>query len=433
MTEISETRSKSKKPAHYYFLYLVGILVLVQIIDSYSASYTGAFPSKIIEEFLADYSRNDADATMNLSLGIATLGMYFAFFSQALSDKFGRKPLLVFTTLGMGVSALLLNFSYSIVSYTAILFLSYIFVSSDLWLIYITEESTPEKRGFYTNVVMALGILGPIFIPLFRSIHITEMSPVGSWRGLTYFPIALGIPLSMIIFFTIRETSKYKELGKEVREHARSPRVSLRENLVQLFRADRRGEFIILCIMSLSLGFNYLILQMAESYANKNTGLTEEDISSIITIIALSVIGMYLVLAFLADRIGRKKILYVFSILLPVGTILLYLGGKLGTQEYAFIATGMTFGYVGHNGLQILFRIIIVEILPTGRRGTGSGLRAFLQSLGITGGFFLGSVLTMHLGLGLTFVLFGIPVFANIPLIFRYLKETKGADLSKVE
>ncbi|MBN2157491.1 MAG: MFS transporter [Candidatus Lokiarchaeota archaeon] len=430
---IDEKGATTVKRKKGYFIYLLIILVFVQLLDSYSASYTGSFPSKIIEEFLSGYSQNKADSIMNLSIGLATLGMYFVFFSQGISDRFGRKLMLILTTFGMGLAALLLNFSVNIQTYTIFLVFTYMFVSSDMWLIYITEESDAKHRGLYTNIVMALGILGPIFIPLFRNIFIPEGSEIGSWRGMTYFPIALAFPLGMLMIFTIKESSKFELMKKDAIKIKSELKPKFNKNLKLLFKSTRKAEVLVLAFMSFTLGLNYLLLQMAESFAASNTSLTEDAISNIIMIIAVSIIIAYLVIAFLSDKIGRKFLLYIFSAMLPIGSVLLYLGGKLGSNEFLLISMGMTMGYIGHNGLQILFRIIIVEILPTDRRGTGSGFRAFVQSLGITLGFFIGAFSTQHIGLGITFLIFGIPVLLNIPLIHIFLKETKGTDLTAVE
>jgi len=433
VNEIDAEKTHTVKRSRGYFFLLLVFLVFIQLLDSYSASYTGSFPSKIIEEFLTGYPQNTADSIMNLCIGLASLGMYSVFISQGISDRFGRKPMLIITTFGMGIAALLLNFSTNIQTYTIFLVFTYMFVSSDIWLIYITEESDAKKRGFYTNIVMALGILGPFFIPLFRSLFITETSAVGSWRGMTYFPMAIAFPLGFLMVFFVKETSKY-ELSRSIHVgKIPAERGKIIKNMKQLFLTQRRKEVVVLCVMSFMLGLNYLILQMAESFAASSTSLTEGEINNIIIIIAISIFFAYLIIAFLSDKIGRKFLLYIFSAMLPIGCVLLFIGSKLGSNEFLLMSLGMTLGYIGHNGLQILFRIIIVEILPTERRGTGSGFRAFIQSLGITLGFFIGAFFTQQIGLGITFLIFGIPVVLNIPLIYVFLKETKGADLTAIQ
>ena len=422
--ESSPIRSKS------YFRYMLLILILVTILDAYTTGYIAAFPSKIVEEFLSDYSVNQANSIMALSIGIATIGMYFVFINQYLADKLGRKFMLFITTLGMGISALLFSLSQDIIQFTIFLFLTYLFFSSDLWLIYINEESEPEKRAFNTNIIAAISIVGTLLIPIFRSIFITETSPVGSWRGMTLFPIFLGIPLAIIIFFTIKETSNYQEIKKD---KSLRKSIFLKENIKALFKSDRRKEFIVLLIMSYFTGLNFIMLQLFESFISTSTDLTESHINIIILIVVVSLVVGYITTGIIADKIGRVPLLYIFSILLPVATIFLFIGSNLSANIFIIITISIALGYVAYTGLLILLRIIIMEIIPTDKRGTGTGIRALITALGITSGFIIGSIITFHYGLGMTFLIISLPLIINVPLIHKYIKETKGTDLREIK
>ncbi|TFG08949.1 MAG: MFS transporter [Promethearchaeota archaeon] len=423
----SISRSKS------YFRYMILILVLVQILDAYTTSYTAVFPSKVAEEFLKGYSANEQAAIMALSIGIATVGMYFVFVNQFLADKLGRRLMLFITTLGMGVSALFLALSQDIIQYTIFLFLTYLFFSADMWLIYINEEAKSEKRAYYTNVVLAFGIAGPILMPIFRSIFITETSPVGAWRGMTLFPILLGIPLSIIIILTMKETAKYEEMkeGKLIQKEELS--ITFRENIRALFASDRKKELIALYVMSYFCGLNFIFLQLAELYIATTAGLPESSINLVIYIVAISVILGYLLTGIIADKIGRKPLIYLFSVLMFIATIILYFGSISSPAIFIFIVIGVALGYVAYDSLHIVLRIVTLEVVPTDRRGTGSGLRALITALGITSGFFIGSALSFAFGLGVAFILISIPLFINVLLAHKYLTETKGTDLAMVK
>ena len=117
--------SQKKSPiirSQKYLLYLLIILILIDILDAYCTNYINTFPSKIIAEFLSDYSEDEAAAIYMFSVGIATIGTFFVFVTQALADKFGRKIMLGVTTFGMGLSSLILTFSTNIVQFTIFLF-----------------------------------------------------------------------------------------------------------------------------------------------------------------------------------------------------------------------------------------------------------------------------------------------------------------------
>jgi len=154
--------------------------MFVEILDTYTTNFPNVIPSKIIEEFLSGFSEDAGAAIFSICIAIASIGMYFVFFNQLLADKFGRKILLATTVLGMGVFSLLTIFSTSIFDYTVYLFLLYLFFSSDIWVIYINEESPADKRGRLTNLVLIGGVTGSILLPVFRSIFISNTS--SNWR-----------------------------------------------------------------------------------------------------------------------------------------------------------------------------------------------------------------------------------------------------------
>lgn len=429
-----DIKKKSSDRTRKYFIYLFIILIFVQIMDAYTTSYTAAFPSKIIEEFLSGYSINEANAIYAICVGIATAGMYFVFITQYLADKIGRKYMLAFTTFGMGFSALLLALSTSIIMFTIFLFCTYLFFSTDMWLIYINEESPAEKKGYYSNLLLAFGIAGPILMPIFRSIFITENSPVGSWRGMTLFPILVGIPLSIIILITFKETRIYEKYREEENLAGRSP-VLLKDNIRALFQSEKKGEYKIVLVMSFFTGLNFIFLQMAESFIQSETALQESQVNLVILIVALSVIIGYLSTGALADRVGRVPLIYVFSILMPIASIFLYVGSTLTLAQGAFIIVvlGICLGYVAFNNVNILLRIVMFEITPTERRATAGGTRLLIFAFGMTTGFIIGSVFTLFLGLGVAFIVLSIPLLINVFLTKKYIKETKGTDLKEVK
>ena len=93
--ENSAMRSKS------YLIYMIFILIIVQILDTYTNFYNNVIPSKIIEEFLSGYSENVANSIFALCIAVASIGTYFAFLNQYMCDKVGRKVILIFTVFGI--------------------------------------------------------------------------------------------------------------------------------------------------------------------------------------------------------------------------------------------------------------------------------------------------------------------------------------------
>ena len=67
------TRSKS------YFRYLIFVLMLVQILDTYSTLYPGSIPSLILGEFYPGVPENITSSIAATAGSIISIGMYFCF------------------------------------------------------------------------------------------------------------------------------------------------------------------------------------------------------------------------------------------------------------------------------------------------------------------------------------------------------------------
>ena len=71
--------------------------------------------------------------------------------------------------------------------------------------------------------------------------------------------------------------------------------------------------------------------------------------------------------------------------------------------------------------------------IPTEARGTGNGLKSLIAAIGITSGLLLSSIIILFYGLVVAFVFYSLIILIDLPLIYFYIKETKGIDLSEVQ
>ena len=168
-------RSKS------YFRKMLFILMFVQILDAYVTIFPGSIPSFIAAEFLSTYSTEQQNSIMAFAGSIVSIGMYFLFFSQYLSDKLGRKKMLAITTFGMAFASLGMFLSINYIMYQSFVFILYFFFSSDIWVIIINEESESKKRAYYSNIIPLVGLTGPVLMVISRFIFATGGNTF--WRG----------------------------------------------------------------------------------------------------------------------------------------------------------------------------------------------------------------------------------------------------------
>jgi len=419
-----------------YFIYMVIVLMFVEIIDTYSTTFPTAIPSKVIDEFLLPYNPiNVAQSIMAACISIATIGTYFVFLNQYLADKVGRKKLLAFTVFGMGFSALLLFFSTSIVDYTIYLFLLFVFFSSDIWTIYINEEAPQEKRALWTNIVLMGGLIGAVLLIVFRSIFISET--ISYWRGMTFPAIFIGIILSIVILFTIKETSKFEEMKKNKGITKLSTKTMI-QDMKALFSGTNRNGFIAILIAGFIVTFNQVFKSMLEEFLSRSPYFTDDDATMILTIISAAVFIGYIVTGIVADKQGRKVLFYVYAILQPISVIFVVVGANSPSGAMIIVAVSAGISYISGQSLSVLIRIVSLELVPTEIRGMGTGVKSLIAAFGMTLGMAFSSV-SIHylpfedLNLGITFILFSLPYLLIIPLIYFFLSETKGVDLSNIE
>lgn len=415
-----------------YFKYLIIVLIFVQIVDSFTTSYTTMIPSQIINEFLSSFEENVATSIFALVTGFATVGMYVCSLNQYLSDRYGRKIMLIITIFGMAIVSLLIIFSQSIIDFTIYLFLLWFFTRSDIWLIYINEEAPQGKRAFWTNVVLIVGMIGVVLAPILRSIFITET--VSNWRALPLFSVILGFSLGLVLLFTLRDTKIYMEMKESDGDMGREEKkkVSFRENFKLMMGSANKKQLIVLLVMSFIMGINSTFRNLVEQLFSSNPSLDQSQVNIALIIASISVTFAFIIMGTLADKLGRIPLLYAFAILIPIARFIVVIGSVYSQSAFILSIVGGGLSEIGYWGEWVLISMVILEIIPTETRGTGSGLKSFFAGIGVTLGFFLSSLITFFISLEATFVILSFLLFINVFLIYKYLRETKNIDLKNI-
>jgi len=425
---MSNSDLKFKSITKRYFSYLIVILIGVQILDAYASVIVGAFPSKIAEEFLGDFSLNEQNAIMTFGSSVASVGALLIFFNQYATDRIGRKIMLVITVAGMAIASLLMILSQNYIQYVIFVLMLNFFQLSDIWFLYINEESPKEKRMFYTNILLIGGLIGSIMMVVLRSIFITDT--VSNWRMMMVFPILLGIPLTFVILFTIKETTQYQMMKKEGIKELKKEQSFLKD-VKAIFQTENRKSYTSILIMSAICGVTTIFLTLFEKYISDVGSISQEGITMIFLLTIFAVLMAYILNGILADRIGRKPLLYLWATIMPFAVIMWVLGA-LTPSAMILVPVGYALTHVCYWGLLGILRMLSIELISTEKRGTALGFRSLLNALGITFGLVIATPLTLFLGLGTTFLIFAFMVFLIIPLNYIYIKETKGIELSEI-
>ncbi|MHA1805247.1 MAG: MFS transporter [Promethearchaeota archaeon] len=410
------------------FKYLMIVMCLVQILDSFCTVFPGAIPSLIAAEFLGEYDINTQNSIMAFATGLVTIGMYFLFFNQYFADKIGRKKMLAVTILGMTAAALGMSLSTNYFMYMFFVFLMNFFFSSDIWLIYINEESKPTKRALYSNIALMAGLFGPIIMVISRFIFITETE--ANWRGMTLFPIFFGFPLFFLVVFTIRESSRYQMIKVD---RSKAIKRSFTEDLKSIFQTEQRRSYLALLLIATIRGASSIYMGLFEKYIADVGTISQSSVTLIFFMTVFTVLIAYAINGILADRVGRKPILCLWCFLAPFSVITWVFGAQNPEHAFIIVFIGYAISHITYWGSLGMIRLINIELIPTDRRGTGVGFRNLIGAIGGTVGLLLSSIVILFLGLGMTFVIFILGYFIIIPITYVYIKETKGVELATIK
>ncbi len=400
----------------YYFPLLILFLCLNDTFDTYATNYPNVIGSFIESEFSLTHS------TFLLIMGIASAGMYFVFVNQYLSDLFGRRVMMAVIMVGIGISSIIISTSMNPIQYTIGVFLLYIFFSSDIWVIFLSEQSSEKHRAKYISLVLIFGAIGGAFtIPLFRSI----LLPVYSWRSMMWFAY-IAIPIGFLAFI-FKESKAYRKMLTERIDRQEKQKLGDLKKVTKIFNKKIYKSTIVISLFGFFVGFNYVFNISGEPYLKIDRGLSDSQVNLVITLLALGAILGYLISGILSDYMGRKPTLYLFSALFPVGMLLVIFG------DFILILVGGFISSISYWSLFTTSRMVSLEIFPTDIRGAGAGFRNLCYAIGTTTGSFFTSFILKYIGLGFSFLLNSIFLVIMIPLIFLFIKETKGIKLDFTE
>nr|MDO8115343.1 MFS transporter [Candidatus Sigynarchaeota archaeon] len=406
-----------KERSTRYLVFLVIFLTINEIYDTYTTQY----PSIIVDLVEGEFGLNSSQYAF--FLGIITIGTYFAFISQYLADRIGRKIMLFVTLFGMGFASMWVGLGTNVVQYAIASFFLYIFFSSDIWTMYMVEESPKDHRGKMVNLVLVGGCIGALLVPgLFDALVVGAGY---SWRSMTWFAmLAMGFAF---ITLATKETRVYDALKQKRRQEEKKEErrafIHVIQDFKQPFLRETRLKTIILITFGFVIGMNYMFILMGKDFLVNVKHLSQDAASDVILFMGIAAIVGYLINGFLLDKIGRKKTLILFIALFPASIIIAVLGDLVAIYISVSLISASFWN------LGICSRIYCQELYPTAMRGQITGWRSLFYAMGSTAGALIGSIVLQYVDLGVLFIINSFIFLPFIPIIWKLLPETRSKQL----
>ncbi|MGW0082162.1 MFS transporter [Streptomyces sp. NPDC003393] len=256
-----------------------------------------------------------------------------------VSDRIGRKRTTLISGWGFTISTLLMGLlpghatwgSGAIVAFAALRLTSGVFLAGGYAapMPLALEQAGPERRGWVGGLI---GAGAPASFLVINSLLLLMLNVVPEDGFLSWgwrLPFLLGFLLGLVYLWSYRRVREDSEMFAQRRAEGR------RQPVVELFTTHRA---LILSVFLFTCGYWFatqmsvsflptLLVQVLGSSANLST--TAEVIAAVLTI------GLILVLARVGQRIGRRRLLMIWSLVMAfvvAGAFLALALGRGGHQ-----------------------------------------------------------------------------------------------------
>jgi sugar porter (SP) family MFS transporter len=397
-------------------------------------------------------------AMQGFAVSVALIGCVIgALFVGKPADIFGRRYILRYMALFFLLSMLLTGLATETWIFIIGRFIGGLAVggASVVTPMYISEVSPPKLRGRLVATAQFAIVLG-ILVSFFSNYFIDSIGGAGEWKWRWMF--LFGVFPSTIFFtllFFIQRSPRWlvkKGLIDEAREslirvnNVADPDLLIKEiqdsldkEVKSSYSALFRKPYFRLVLIGIGVGmFNQLsginIVNYYSTEIFKDAGISRETAFYLtvlvgITNLVFTIIGMSLI-----DKFGRKFLLYVGGIMMPL---------FLGTFAWADISgnANITIILISMLGFIAFFAVsqgtviwvILSEMFPTDIRARGSAIGSFSHWFFNTIISFVFPIALSTIGGGYAFLFFTIATIISL-IFYRFaLIETKGKSLEEIE
>ena len=392
-------------------------------------------------------------AVSSVLVGAAVL----AITGGSLSDRFGRRKMLLITSVVFIAGALVCAAASSI----QILILERVVVGMGIGLassvvpLYISEISPAKARGWQVSLFQLAVTVG-ILVAYVADYAFT---PSAAWRwmlGLAVIPGALlgagmlflpetprflarhgHFDLARTVLVKIRGTQDVEKELLEIKESSQAS--ALRGHISDLLQPALRPALIIgifLGVFQQVTGINTIIYYAP--YIIRAAGISSIQ-GSILATAGIGTVNvvMTLVSMWLIDRVGRRPLLLtgIAGMIVSLGAIgyVFHLSGPgRGLADLAVISLMF---YVASFAISLgpIFWLIIAEIYPLKIRGLATGIAAGVSWIANFAVSLTFLSLFKLLGPSLTFWMYGVLAIGSWLFCYHLVPETKGRTLEEIE
>lgn len=363
---------------------------------------------------------------LGFALSVISIGTIAAFFSVRLADRFGRRPVFLWSVAGYSVFTLLSAFSVGLYDFVCYQFIARMLMVTEIGVgaIILTEELSARYRGMGIVLMFSAATVGGIAgAQLFPIIAGTELG----WRLL--YLLGSGLLLFLpVIWVQLRETQRW-QAERRSGDIDRRPAVTIIKGIRAVFDAAYRKPLIAGSTIWFVTNFwTAIALFFFSYYAINERGWNAEQVGTTMTLGFFASLLGFAAAGPLLDFAGRKFTACLYFVVGGISTILCFRAETDWLISAAYITVLAVYP------VWAVSATITSEVFPTAIRGTANAVvNNLIGRVGMVIAPTLVGLLAIPLGsVGTAVALLATLNFVTLPVIFRFLEENKGKSLEDI-
>jgi MHS family citrate/tricarballylate:H+ symporter-like MFS transporter len=247
--------------------------------------------------------------------------------------------------------------------------------------VYLSEIATPGHKGFYVSWQSGSQQVAVIFVALLGVLLSEIVSPDDMFQWGWRIPFLIGcliIPLLFILRSSLKETDEFEKR----RGAANHPKP--REILLRLGQNWRIVIIGMLLVTMTTVSF-YFITAYTPTFGREVLKLSNIDALIVTQCVGISNLFWLPVMGAVSDRVGRRPVLLLFTILMFVSAYpaLSWLVSSPSFARLLIVELWLSFIYGSYNGAMV---VALTEIVPLHVRTAGFSV-AYSLATALFGGF----------------------------------------------
>lgn len=436
-------KEQGKSNYSWYYSGLLVCLILLVILDTFATNCANALQSAIVNEFFVvgqGMTFQEGLSSLSLMTSPMTLLSIVATLTLVVSDKIGRKPMLLTSAIGMVVGMLWVFFSPTVNIYIIGAAMITFFVSFDMHQLYIVEVAPAAKRATWQALSQFFGQMAVTAVGIMRLLN-TNNGQL-AWRNIYLIPAVVGVVITVLLLVFVRESDVFLKqriayLQTPIAQRNAAEGGSKQKNkssggLGKAFGYIFKDKQMRWVFFSLLL-FRFAIPAFATYYESIMTSnnMDTDSVSIALILMAVACGVSRLTAGFISDKLGRKKASTFYGIATIVALIAFIFAARANLHPVAVgLLCGMSTGCYWTVGDQIT--LMMNESAPTAIRGSVTAAAGLVQVVIAIVAMVFAGIMIQFVNLSLFCVVYGTIVLAiaTVCLVFK-ANETNGVNLNE--